>query len=62
MSEMTAVEKLKVHVEKLIEAGVPKVELSTTFLNQVLNEITSEKSSNASVDSEVVFSGGEIKE
>ena len=62
MSEMTAVEKLKVHVEKLIEAGVPKVELSTTFLNQVLNEITSEKSSNASVASEVVFSGGEFKE
>lgn len=62
MSEMTAVEKLKVHVDKLIDAGIPKVELSTTFLNEVLKEITSEKSSNASVDSEVVFSGGEFRE
>jgi len=62
MTELTAVEKLRVHVEKLIQAGVPKVELSTTFLYEVLKEIASDTSPDASVDSEVIFSGGKFKE
>ena len=58
MPEMSAVEKLRVHIEKLIDAGVPTVELSTTFLNEVLKEISTEKPND---DGEIVFSGGEFK-
>jgi len=58
MSEMSAVEKLQVHIEKLIDAGVPTVELSTTFLNEVLKEVATIKSTDPKEDSEVVFSGG----
>jgi hypothetical protein len=63
MTELTSVEKLRLHVERLISSNVNTVELSVSFLNDVLNEITDiSESAGESVDTEVVFSGGKFQE
>lgn len=59
-NELSNVDKLRLHVEKLLDKNISKAEISTMFLYEVLKEIDSTGSSKLNEDP-VIVSGGSFK-